>query len=422
MPLLLGCIADDITGATDLGLMLHANGLPTTLYLGIPDDLRVPVTEAAVIALKIRSCAPEQAVSEATQAADWLLAHGARQLFYKYCSTFDSTREGNIGPVADALLKLLKQEQTVLLPAFPANGRTVRNGNLYVGDDLLAESSMRNHPLNPMTESFLPTLMDAQTTAGQTGWIDQASVDAGADAIRAALVKEQADGHRYISIDTRDERDFPAIADAIADLRLITGGSGIGAAIPQSLRQQGLLKIKTDSTQLPSLPGHAAILAGSCSQATRTQISAFANAAATIVVDPVELHSGETSKELIAEAAQQATSTGNVLVYSSADSASLKQSQAKLGIAESARLVEETLSFVAQRLASSGVSKFVVAGGETSGAVAQALDIDELEIGAEIAPGVPWMVAKSPATRCLAFKSGNFGTDDFFERALEMLP
>lgn len=422
MPLLLGCIADDITGATDIGLMLNANGLPTTLYLGVPDDLRVPDTEAAVIALKIRSCPAEQAVAEATRAANWLLAHGARQLFYKYCSTFDSTSDGNIGPVADALLRLVRQEQTVLLPAFPENGRTVRNGHLYVDDDLLAESPMRNHPLNPMTESFLPKLMDAQTADGTTSWIDQSIVDAGADEIRAALARERADGRRFVSIDTRDDNDFPAIADAIAEMRLITGGSGIGAAIPEVLRQQGLLRERADSAELPSLPGHVAILAGSCSQATRAQIAAFANSATAIVVDPVELHAGASSRESIADAAQQATINGNVLIHSSTDSESLKQSQAKLGVAASAQLVEDTLSFVARQLAAHGVSKFVVAGGETSGAVALALEVDELQIGAPIAPGVPWMVSRSPKTRCLAFKSGNFGDADFFERALELLP
>lgn len=422
MPILLGCIADDITGATDLGLMLEAHGLPTTLYLGVPDKLRVAHTEAVVIALKIRSCPAAQAVAEAASAADWLLARDAHQLFYKYCSTFDSTSDGNIGPVTNALLRRVDEELTVLLPAFPENGRTVRAGHLYVGEDMLEESSMRNHPLNPMTESFLPALMDAQTTPGLTGWIDQRVVDAGADDIRAALATAKANGHRFVSIDTRADDDLPAIADAISNLRLITGGSGIGAAIPGTLRNKGLLQQKSGGAALPSLPGHTAILAGSCSQATRAQIAAFANSATTIVVDPVALHGGASSKEAIADAAQQATASGNVLVYSSTDAESLKNSQAKIGIAESAQLVEDTLSFVARQLADHGVAKFVVAGGETSGAVAQALDIDELQIGAAIAPGVPWLVSRSPQMKCLAFKSGNFGNADFFERALEMLP
>jgi len=422
MPLLLGCIADDITGATDLGLMLNAHGLPTTLYLGVPDDLRVPQTEAVVIALKIRSCPPEQAIREATRAADWLLAHGAGQLFYKYCSTFDSTSEGNIGPVTDALLQRVDESLTVLLPAFPENDRTVRSGHLYVGENRLSESSMRNHPLNPMTESFLPTLMDMQTATGLTGWIDQDIVDAGANAIRAALATAKANGRRYVSIDARHDDDMPAIAEAISDLRLITGGSGIGARIPQTLREQGVLQNHTGNAELQSLPGHAAILAGSCSQATRAQVAAFADSATTIVVDPVALHGGTSSKEAIADAAQRATISGDVLVYSSTDTESLKHSQAELGVETSARLVEDTLSFVARQLADNGVTKFIVAGGETSGAVAEALEIDELQIGAPIAPGVPWMVSRSPQVKCLAFKSGNFGKADFFERALEMLP
>lgn len=422
MTLLLGCIADDITGATDLGLMLNSNGMPTTLYLGVPGDLRVPRTQAVVIAQKIRSCPPEQAVREASCAADWLLAHGARQLFYKYCSTFDSTGTGNIGPVTEALLRRVDSDQTVLLPSFPENGRTVRGGHLYVDEQLLSDSSMRHHPLNPMTESFIPALMDAQTSPGSTGWVGQEIVNAGADRLRAALSAERSKGHRYVSVDTRGNEDLPVIAEAISDMLLVTGGSGIAAALPAVLQKQGLLPQTASDTALPGLPGHAAVLVGSCSEATRAQIADFSDSATTIVIDPIALHDGSSTRESVASAAQEATSRGHVLVCSSTAAEDLRRSQAQLGVAVSARLVEDALAHVARHLADNGVSKFVVAGGETSGAVAQALEVRELRFGKAIAPGVPWMTAQLPKQMCLAFKSGNFGSADFFGRALEMLP
>lgn len=422
MPLLLGCVADDITGASDLGLMLTSNGLPTTLFLGIPDATVEISTQSVVIALKIRTCPADEAVAQATAAAEWLLGRNARQLFYKYCSTFDSTSAGNIGPVTDALMSLLDERLTVLLPAFPTNGRTVRDGHLFVGELPLSESSMRDHPLTPMTESFLPTLMDKQTGNGLTGWISQELVDAGAGRIRSELDARAAAGQRYVSIDTRDDNDLKSIADASAHLRLITGGSGVAAAIPETLRRQKLLHLQFTMTPLPRLPGHAAILAGSCSQATRAQVAAFESSAAPIIIDPLALHSGAIDKVAIAAAAVAASSSGDVLVYSSTDPETLTKSQASLGIAASASLVEDTLAFVARSLSDSGVRKFVIAGGETSGAVAHALEIDELEFGAEIDPGVPWMISTLPRPTCLAFKSGNFGKPDFFQRALDLLP
>jgi uncharacterized protein YgbK (DUF1537 family) len=422
MPLLLGCIADDITGASDLGLMLTSNGLPATLFLGIPDAAVRIRTPAVVIALKIRTCPAEDAVAQALAAAEWLLARSARQLFYKYCSTFDSTSQGNIGPVTDALMNTLDESLTVLLPALPVNGRTVRNGHLFVGEQPLSESSMRDHPLTPMTESFLPALMDKQTGNGLTGWIGQDTVDAGAGRIRSELDAQAAAGLRYVSIDTREDNDLKSIADAIAHLRLITGGSGIAAAIPETLRRQGLVTLRINMSPIPKLPGHAAVLAGSCSQATRAQVAAFENSAGPIIVDPLALHSGAIDKTAIAAAAVAASNLSDVLVYSSTDPQTLQRSQASLGVATSASLVEETLAFVARSLSESGIRKFMIAGGETSGAIAQALEVNELQFGAEIDPGVPWMISTGPLQTCLAFKSGNFGKPDFFQRALDLLP
>ncbi len=422
MQLLLGCIADDITGASDLGLMLAANGLPTTLLLGVPAASRPIGTPAVVIALKTRTVDRQRAVEQSTAAARWLQAAGARQLYFKYCSTFDSTSEGNIGPVTDALMKLTGSAITVLLPAFPENGRTVEGGKLLVNGVPLSESPMRNHPLTPMRESSLMRLMDGQTSAGRTGLIEIGAVRTGSPAIAEALEAAQAAGHHYVAIDTVEDEDFRAIAEAVVDLPLITGGSGIAAALPAAYRERGLTESQVETAELPVLPGNAAILAGSCSEATRSQIAAFENGSTPIVVDPLRLHRGETDASALADKAVDAVGNRDVLVYSSTAPEDLETVQNTLGRLASAELVEGTLAHIAKRLSDSGVKKFVVAGGETSGAVAQALGVDELSVGRQIDPGVPWMVSNGVDPVCLAFKSGNFGSSDFFSRALGMLP
>ena len=418
--LALGCIADDITGASDLGLMLAANGMPTTLFLGVPDDARRVTTPAVVIALKIRTEPAEHAVQEALAAADWLRVQSARQLFYKYCSTFDSTPAGNIGPVGDALLRLTGSKLTVLLPAFPANGRTVRDGVLLVDGVPLSESPMRNHPLTPMTESFVPTLMDLQTAPGQTGSVTLETVEAGARAVAAALEQQRLEGKRYVCIDAETDEQLDVVAEAVVDFEVVTGGSGIGGALPLALRRKGVLKSETHRYDIPVLDGHAAVIAGSCSEATRRQVAEFAPRATALPLDPLLLC--EDAGASLAERAVAASATGDVLVYSSVEPDALCRAQAELGVAESAALIERTLASIAKALWNSGVRKFVIAGGETSGAVARALGVDELQIAREIDPGVPWLVAERPEPCCLAFKSGNFGRPSFFSHALGLLP
>lgn len=420
--LLIGSIADDITGASDLGLMLASNGMPTTLIMGVPDDDRVISTPAVVIALKIRTCTSADAVQQASAAARWLQQHAVRQIYYKYCSTFDSTAAGNIGPVTQALMTHCDVASTVLLPAFPDNGRTLRDGTLLVDGLPLADSPMRHHPLTPMTESFVPQLMDAQTSAGQSTYIGMEIVSEGHQAIGRELCNLQQRGYSYICIDTCSNKDLKAIADAIVDMPLITGGSGIGAALPGSLRRRGLLAPSLKTIPLPAIAGNAAILAGSCSEATRRQVAAFANFDTAIRIDPEKIASGTMSTDDICNNAQAAADKGNVLVYSSSDPGLLRETQQSLGVQASADLVEKTLASVARRLADNGVRKFIVAGGETSGAVARALAIDELEVSEQIDPGVPWMVTRGTQPTCIAFKSGNFGRPDFFRHALELLP
>lgn len=422
MGLLLGCIADDITGGSDLGLMLAAHGMPTTLCLGIPAGERDRRSAAMVIALKIRSIDAASAVEQALGAADWLLAHDAAQLYYKYCSTFDSTDAGNIGPVTDALLDRLDDNFTVLLPAFPKNGRTVRDGVLYVDGVPLAESPMRDHPLTPMTRSSLIELMDAQTAEGRTGLVPAATVARGADAMRQAFGVLKSEGKRYAVVDTAGDEALEPIAEACVDLKLITGGSGVAAALPSSLATRKRLTPVEGTTELPAVGGYAAVLSGSCSAATRGQVARFLRHSPGIVVDPLEVATGETSMDALAAEAERLAPLGNLLIYSTTDPERLGLVQEMLGIEASAHLVERTLASVAKRLLSAGTRKFLVAGGETSGAVAAALGATEFEIGPEIDPGVPWMVTTAAPPMCVAFKSGNFGGPDFFERALDMLP
>lgn len=422
MDLHLGCIADDLTGATDIGLMLATNGMPTRVSLGVPGRLRRSATSAYVIALKIRTAPAAEAVDQALRAADWLLAEGAGQLFYKYCSTFDSTPSGNIGPVTDALLERVHDDFTVLLPAFPENGRTVQGGLLFVNSEPLAESSMRDHPLTPMTESSVVSLMDQQTAPGWTGAIHNDVLGAGVDALRTELAKRQTDGYRYVVVDAGSDNDLHTIARAVSEYPLLTGSSGIARALPEQYRRRQLLPSNAQPQTLPACPGNGAILAGSCSNATREQIAQFRSHAHTIHIDPVKILESAAHVDGLATEAIEAAAAGPVMVYSSADPARLSAVHTARGVTESAVAVENCFARIARALRDTGTRKFLVAGGETSGAVAAALDISELTIGPKISAGVPWMISSDEEPLCVAFKSGNFGQRDFFQRALEMFP
>ena len=421
MALLLGCIADDVTGASDLALMLSQNGVPAALCLGMPDPGKPVTTPAVVIALKIRTEPAQDAVALAEDAARWLIDHDAGQIFFKYCSTFDSTAKGNIGPVADALLTLAGESFTVLLPAFPDNARTVRQGNLYVGDVPLAESPMRHHPLTPMTESSLPVLMDAQTSPGCTGLVEQAVVDRGSSAIKTELQRLRRSGMRYAAVDTARNSDFETIAEAVSDLKVLTGGSGIAQGLAAAYRREGLIDSDSISQDLPKVAGNAAVLAGSCSAATQAQVDAYKDQVESIEIDPETLLDSENSSDQLADRACEAADRGNVLVYSTTDPYKLKLIQEELGTEESAVLVENAIAHISRRLADAGIRKFVIAGGETSGAVAKALSIREVRIGPQIDPGVPWMYTPDEPQIVIAFKSGNFGAPDFFQKSLQIL-
>jgi uncharacterized protein YgbK (DUF1537 family) len=423
MPLQLACIADDITGASDLALILASNGMSVSLVLGVPPDNIEIHSDAVVVALKIRTAPVETAVSQAEVSARRLLALGASQLYFKYCSTFDSTDQGNIGPVTEALLKMVEAEFTVVCPAFPAAGRIIKDGVLYVGGVPLAESSMRHHPLTPMTRSSLLELMNAQTRAGSSGLVDLNTVRSGSEAILNRFVALQDNGIRFAVTDAESDDDLLKIAAACEDMKLLTGASALATGLPNNFRNRGLVSRTTAHAEFPSdLPGHPVILAGSCSEATRGQVAFMARSHSSIVVDPQKLNENQDHVKQLCTKASESWRQGPVLIYSSANPQDVRDAQAKLGPEKSAELVEQALGTIATELAAKGASKFIVAGGETSGAVAKALGIKLLETGPKIDVGVPWMISNENHPKVLAFKSGNFGEEDFFIKAMAMLP
>ena len=420
--LLLGAIADDLTGATDLCNTLVAGGMRTVQVIGTPGkDTPLPAADAVVVALKSRTVPPARAVRESRAALAWLRQGGARQIVFKYCSTFDSTPRGNIGPVADALLDDLGAELTIACPAFPTNGRTVYKGHLFVGDVLLQNSGMRTHPLTPMRESDLVAVLGAQT-ARPVGLIEHATVRRGAGAIRRALEDLRAAGVRHAVVDAIADRDLAAIGKACAGLPLVTGGSGVATGLPANFRESGLLAAAGEAAALPPAAGHAAVIAGSCSPATLGQIERMAASHPAFFVDAEALAARRrVAAEALAWAAPRLVE-GPVLIYASAPPARVRRIQKLLGAAKAGATIERCLARIAQGLVANGVGRLVVAGGETAGAVAGALGIQALRIGAEIDPGVPWTMSTGEPRLHLALKSGNFGGPDFFTRAFDVLP
>ncbi len=419
--MLLGCIADDFTGATDLANMLVRSGMRTVQTIGVPrDTVATANADAIVIAQKTRTLPAGEAVALSLEALRWLRSAGARQFYFKYCSTFDSTDAGNIGPVTDALLDALGAPFTIACPAFPANRRTIYLGHLFVGDVLLSESSMRDHPLTPMRDADLVRTLSRQTRR-KVGLVPWTVVRNGRKAIRAHFDELTAGGVTHAVVDAIDDADLMEIGAACAALPLVTAGSGIALGLPQNFRAAGSLPERTDAALLPEVTGPAAILSGSCSAATRAQVARWAESRPAVALDPL---AGGDAAALAAKAlaAVDAELSAGIpfLVYSTADSATVAAVQQRLGRDQAAALVESAFALLAQRLVERGVRRLVVAGGETAGAVVQALCIEALAIGREIDPGVPWTGALGPQPMLLALKSGNFGGVDFFSRALDM--
>ncbi|WP_250520101.1 3-oxo-tetronate kinase [Caballeronia sp. NCTM1] len=416
----LGCIADDFTGATDLASTLVRGGMRTIQTIGVPASAVLDDVDALVVALKSRTIAADDAIAQSLAALDWLRGQGCRRFFFKYCSTFDSTDAGNIGPVAEALLDALadggKGDFAIACPAFPENGRTVYRGHLFVGDALLNESGMENHPLTPMRDPNLVRVLQRQSKS-TVGLIASATVAAGADAVRDAIAKLRADGVRLAIADALTDADLRTLGEACAELPLVTGGSGVAIGLPENFRRAGLIEPNDKAADLPAVSGPALVLAGSASKATNAQVAEWLETRPAYRIDPRALARGEAVVEA-ALAFIDTHATQPVLVYATAAPDEVSEVQRELGVAAAGKLVEDALAAIAREAKARGVRKFVVAGGETSGAVVQALGVDMLQIGPPIDPGVPVTVALGETPLVLALKSGNFGARDFFAKAL----
>jgi len=420
MSLLLGCIADDSTGATDLANNLVRAGMRVVQTIGVPAHGLDEAVDAVVVALKTRTTPAREAVADSLAALKWLRAQGARQFYFKYCSTFDSTPRGNIGPVTEALMDALGTDFTVSSPAFPENKRVVFKGYLYVGDVLLNESGMRNHPLTPMTDPNLVRVLQSQSRR-KVGLIDYATVAAGTGAILERIAALRAQGVGIAIVDAVSDADLLRIGGALRDMPLVAAASGIAIALPANWGIEPTPK----ASHLSAATGLSAIVSGSCSTATRGQVSEFVQGGGpAFALDPLAAASGKDVVAATLAWAREHMARGPVLIYTTAVPEAVTAVQERLGADAAGDLVERLLAEVSRRLVEAGVRRLVVAGGETSGAVLRALGVEKLRIGPQIDPGVPWCMAHSPVAdgpMHLALKSGNFGATDFFAKALAML-
>ena len=423
---ILGCIADDFTGATDLANNLVRAGMRVVQVIGVPERAQIADADAIVVTLKSRTSPVNEAVAQSLNALRWLQAQGAGQIYFKYCSTFDSTPQGNIGPVTEALMDALAGREnadfTIATPAFPDNQRTVFKGHLFVGDVPLNESGMQHHPLTPMTDSNLVRVLQTQCRR-KVGLIDYKVVAQGERAIRARIGELRAQGIGVAIVDAISNDDLLRLGPALDDLPLVTAGSGVAIGLPANFR----IAPSDTAATLPRATGSKAALSGSCSPATNRQVHAFIEAGGPAYrMDPLQIAAGvDVAAQALAWAAPLLGRQRPVLIYSTADSSAVKSVQGQLGVREAGTMVEGALAAVARGLVGLGVRQMVVAGGETSGACVQALNITQMKIGPQIDPGVPWCHAHAQSSPDvdlhLALKSGNFGADDFFNKAFSML-
>jgi uncharacterized protein YgbK (DUF1537 family) len=420
MTIAIGCIADDFTGATDVANNLVRAGMRVVQTIGVPDaavDAGVGDADAVVVALKSRTAPVAEAVAQSLAAARWLRGRGARQLYFKVCSTFDSTPRGNIGPVTEALADLVQAACVPVTPAFPDNGRTVYQGHLFVGAQLLYDSPMRQHPLTPMTDANLVRVLQAQVGSRQVGLIAHDTVSRGADAIAARARALADDGLTLLIVDAVDDAALHRLAAACAGWPLVVASSGLAIALPA---QHGFAP-RAEAARLPPPRGTAAIVSGSCSAATNAQVARFvAGGGAAFAVDALKLAAGD---DVVGDAlAWGAPRLGPrpLLVHATAPPAQVRSVQQALGAQRAGELIERALAALACGLVGLGVGRLVVGGGETAGACVRALGIAQLRIGPQIAPDMPWCHA-APLSLHLALKSGNFGGESFFDDAFAML-
>ena len=420
MTTILGCIADDFTGATDLAGLLARSGVRVSLRIGVPDSSPSETAAFEVIALKSRTAPVDEAVTETRAALKWLQAAGAQRFFWKYCSTFDSTAEGNIGPVAEALMADLGTDQTIYCPAFPENGRAIFMGNLFVGQQPLAESPMKDHPLTPMRDSNLMRLLQPQVTR-PVGLADRLTVAQGSDALRNELEQLKAKGVAHVVVDAVANSDLEIIAEACRDMPLMTGGSAVAMPLPALYLADGTLSADAPKAQAPQLGVATIVLSGSCSAMTNKQVADYTSRGIpAFQLDPLALAENGPQKALDWLSKQDLDKAP--IIYATANPQSVRAAQEKLGVAGAGEIVEATLSACAVAARDKGARRVIVAGGETSGAVTKALGVTQLDIGTEIAPGVPWTYCRAGGHQiALTLKSGNFGTETFFTDAQEKL-
>ena len=428
----LGCIADDFTGATDLANNLVRAGMRTVLVIGVPPESALgglAGVDAIVVALKSRTIPAADAVAQSRAALAALQTAGCERFYFKYCSTFDSTPTGNIGPVAEALLTDLGAPFAIAAPAFPATGRTVVNGELFVNGVPLNESGMQDHPLTPMTDNNLVRWLGKQCR-GDVGLIDYETLDRGVEAVRVQVANLTGAGVSLAIADTVDDRHLAVLGEATAESILVTGGSGIALGLPDPWRDAGLIDLQSDAAELGTFGGATAVVSGSCSARTREQVAAFSRVYPALALDPLRIaeHPAEAIDQALAWA-EPKLGDGPVLIYSTDAPEAVAAAQSRLGTTEAGALVERALAEISAGLVNAGVRRLIVAGGETSGAVVGELGIQMLRIGPQIDPGVPWTAARragaadadeAPVDLGLALKSGNFGEVDFFTRAFEV--
>ncbi len=419
----LGCIADDFTGATDLANNLVRSGMRVMQTFGVPTAPLSSDVDAVVVALKSRTIPASEAIAQSLAALQWLQAQGAEQIYFKYCSTFDSTPAGNIGPVTEALMDALHCKFTIATPAFPDNGRTVFKGYLFAGAVLLNESGMQNHPLTPMTDANLVRVMQAQTQR-KVGLIDHTTMAKGTQAITDKIKQLEADGVGVAIVDATSNEDLKTLGPALKGMALVTAGSGVAIGLPGNWGLQASAK----AAALPAPSGFQAIVSGSCSLATQGQVAHYiASGQPSWQFKPLNWTAQDVPAQIKADVAaalawaEPLLSQGPVLVYATTDADTLQKVQAKFGREQAGEWMESALAQVCQGLQALGVKQWVIAGGETSGACVQALNITQMQIGPQIDPGVPWCFAPQHTAGHLTLKSGNFGTPDFFTKALKVL-
>ena len=416
----LACIADDFTGATDLALALKQAGYSVIQVIGIPKLKSIPAADALVVALKTRSCPSDEAVEQTIQAAEVCRNLGAEQYFFKYCSTFDSTAEGNIGPVTEALMGFCEVNQAIVCPAFPKNGRTVYKGHLFVHGQLLSESSMKDHPVTPMRDSNLVRVLKAQVEDVDVKLVDVQTIEKGVQQLSVTLDSKGENTKNLNIVDALHDQHLHAIAKSVCNQKLVTGGSAIAGALAQlqSRRTKSLRKKKRNTVKMPN--GRKVIFAGSCSSRTLEQIRYFENQGyPTLKLDVSKIANGKSQTYEVTNWAFAQPSEQPILIYTSSN-IDERTSLNDPGFSESLGYkVENYFAKIARQFKTAGFRQFVVAGGETSGAVVKGLGVDLLYIDKEIDPGVPWTISQEDSPIGLALKSGNFGELDFFKKAFD---